>query len=157
VRGFYPWRATLSLLAWALVVALAIVAVPIAAMAAGLVVFPIDFLLKLVGLGGAGGLTGWYMRVANEAFAPAALPTWLPRLALLVVGGAAGAAAIPAWRAAGRRRSRGGFWWRAVPAPLTAAPAIEHCWRVVWDLVRGAAQLKAPPAGELGRRYTELL
>jgi hypothetical protein len=157
VLGFYPWRGGLRLLAWTLVVALTIVAVPLAAMAAGLVVFPIDFLLKLAGLGGAGGLTAWYLRLADQAFAPGALPTWLPRLALLVVATGAAAAAVSAWRAAGGRRSRGGFWWRAVPAPLTAVPAIAHCWRVVWDLVRGAAQLKAPPAEELGRRYTELL
>jgi hypothetical protein len=157
VGGFYPWRGTLRLIGWALVAALGIVAVPLAAMAAGLVVFPIDFLLKLVGLGGTGGLTAWYMRLAADAFAPTALPSWLPRLALLVVGTAAAAGAVSAWRTAGGRRSRGAFWWRAVPAPLTAAPTIDHCWRVVWDLVRGAAQLKAPPAGDLGRRYTELL
>src|SRR5207253_319644 len=119
------WRGTLRLLAWAVVVALGIVVLPLAAMAAGLVVFPIDFLLKLVGLGGAGGLTAWYMRFANDAFAPAALPTWLPRLALLVVGAAVAAAALSAWRTGGARRSRGGFWWRAFPAPLTAEPAIE--------------------------------
>jgi len=157
VSGFYPWRGSLQLLAWAVVVALAIVAVPLVAIAAGLVVFPIDFLLKVVGLGGAGGLTAWYMRLANDAFTPAALPTWLPRLALLVAGAGAAAAAVSAWRRGGARRSRGGFWWRILVAPLTADPAIDHCWRVVWDLVRGAAQLKAPPAGELGRRYTELL
>src|SRR5258705_297557 len=62
-----------------------------------------------------------------------------------------------AWRAGGGRRRRGPFWWRALPAPLVADATIDHCWRVVWDLVRGAAQLKAPPAGELGRRYAELL
>jgi hypothetical protein len=157
VADFYRWRGTLRLLGWAIVGAAAIVAVPLVAMAAGLVVFPLDFLLRIVGLGGAGGLTAWYGRVVNDAFAPTALPTWLPRLALLVVSGGAAAAGVSAWRAAGGRRSRGGFWWRVFPPPLTAAPAIEHCWRVVWDLVRGAAQLKAPPAGELGRRYTELL
>jgi hypothetical protein len=157
VRGFYPWRGTLRVLGWAVAVALAIVALPLAAIAAGLVVFPIDFLLKVLGLGGASGLTAWYMRLADDAFAPAALPTWLPRLALLVVGAAAAAAAVSAWRTSEARRSRGGFWWRPLAAPLTAEPAIDHCWRVVWDLVRGAAQLKAPPAGELGRRYTDLL
>src|SRR5436190_9876074 len=46
VRAFYPWRETLRLLGWAVVGAAAIVAVPLAVMAAGLIVFPIDFLLK---------------------------------------------------------------------------------------------------------------
>jgi hypothetical protein len=157
VRRFYPWRGSLQLVVWAVAAAVAIVAVPLAAVAAGLIVFPIDFLLKLLGLGGSGGLTRWYVQFAADAFAPAALPTWLPRLVLLVVGAAAAFAAARAWSTAGPRRSRGPFWWRAIPAPLDAAPAIEHCWRVVWDLVRGAAQLKAPAAAELGRRYTELL
>ena len=39
---------------WALAISLAIVAVPIAAVALGLVVFPIDFVLKMVGLTSAG-------------------------------------------------------------------------------------------------------
>ena len=48
---------------WALgAVACAIVAVPIAAVALGLVVFPIDFVLKMVGVGGASGLVGAYLR-----------------------------------------------------------------------------------------------
>ena len=42
-------------------------------------------------------------------------------------------------------------------AAVVGAGAIDHCWRVMWDLVRGAAQLKQPTPAELGRRYTELL
>src|SRR5438093_11673315 len=45
VATFYEWRGLLRFCAWALAASLAIVAVPIAAMAAGLVVFPIDFVL----------------------------------------------------------------------------------------------------------------
>src|SRR4029078_4169834 len=43
VRGLYPWRSVLRLAAAALAISMAIVAVPLAAVAAGLVVFPIDF------------------------------------------------------------------------------------------------------------------
>src|SRR5438105_15150755 len=52
VRTFYSWHPVPRLLAWALAVSLAIVAIPLAVMALGLVVFPIDFVLKLVGVGG---------------------------------------------------------------------------------------------------------
>src|SRR6185436_15380759 len=63
-----------------LAISLAIVAVPIAAVALGLIVFPIDFVLKMVGVSGASGAVGAYLRFAPAAFAPQALPTWLPRL-----------------------------------------------------------------------------
>src|SRR3989441_3226705 len=59
--------------------------------------------------------------------------------------------------AGNRRTERGGFWWRAVRSPLGSSAAAEHCWRMMWDLVRGAGQLKQPTPTELGRRYTELL
>lgn len=44
-----------------------------------------------------------------------------------------------------------------VPAPLTAEPAIAHAWGAIWDLVRGAAHVRAPSRVDLVRRYTELL
>ena len=76
--------------------------------------------------GPAGGLTGAYLRFAEAALAPTALPTWLPRLALLVLwggrgrGGLVGAAA----RATGGTSAdrSGGV---LVPAPLSAEPAID--------------------------------
>jgi hypothetical protein len=126
--------------------------------ALGLVVFPIDFVLRMVGAGGAPGLVNEYVSLAQAAFAPEMLPTWLPRLVLLVIGTAAVVAVVDAWMAdAGRRSSRGAPWWRAVRAPLSSQAAIDHTWKVMWDLVRGAAQLKQPPPSELGRRYAEML
>ena len=155
-RALYPWRQTLRLAAWTLATAVALVAVPLAAMVVGLIVFPIDFLLKMVGATGRGGLTAWYLGVVEVAFAPDGLPTWLPRLVLLLLGSAASVAlATGFWR--GGRQPRGAMWWRMVPAPLSSAPAIEHCWRILWDLVRGATPLKQPGRADLARRYTEML
>ncbi len=82
----YRWGRIPQLIAWALALSLAIVVVPLVAAACGLIVFPIDFLLKMVGAGGAPGLLDAYLRVMQAAFAPEALPTWLPRLVLLVLG-----------------------------------------------------------------------
>ena len=157
VRSFYPWRGILRFGAWAVVAALAIVVVPIAAMAVGFVVFPIDFVLKMVGVGGASGLSGEYLRVAASAFAPDGLPTWLPRLAVLVLGVAGAIVLVAGVGSGGARRQRGPFWWRIVRSPLSASEATDHCWHVMWDLIRGAARLKQPQPGEIGRRYTELL
>jgi hypothetical protein len=154
-RTFYSWRRAPRLTVWALAVSLALVAVPLALAAAGLVVFPIDFVLKMVGIGGAGGLLGMYLRLMQSAFAPEGLPTWLPRIVLLALGGAAIVALVNGW--SGGRVTRGAFWWRAVSAPMSSAEIIEQTWRAMWDLVRGATQLKAPRRTELARRYIEML
>jgi hypothetical protein len=159
VGRLYEWRLVPRFVAWALAISLAIVAVPLGAIALGLVVFPIDFLLKMVGATGAAGLVAVYLRFAEAAFAPEALPTWLPRLVLLVLGTAGILAAVDGWVSSRRtaRGSRGALWWRALRAPMSSARAIDHCWRMMWDLVRGATQLKEPAPAELGRRYVEML
>jgi hypothetical protein len=155
VRTFYSWRTSLRLSVWTLWIAVGLVAAPLAVMAAGLIVFPIDFLLKLVG-GSGGGLVGGYLRLAERAFAPDGLPTWLPRLVLLVLG--VSALTLFAFGVVSRaRRRRGPFWWRLVPAPLSSDVFVSRVWAAVWDLMRGAAPLAQPPSGELARRYTELL
>jgi patatin-like phospholipase len=156
VVRLYDWRTAPRLVAWALAIALAVVVVPIAAVAAGLVVFPIDFILKIVGGGGAPGLVSAYLSFAESAFASAALPTWLPRLALLMVGAAAIVALADGLQSGGNR-IRGAVWWRLVRAPLASTPAVKHCWQVLWDLVRGAAQLTQPSAVELAQRYSEMV
>ena len=156
MRGLYGWRGVPKLVAWTLGLALAIVVLPIVAVAIGSIVFPIDFVMKMVGLGGAGGLVTDYLQLAERAFAPDALPTWLPRLAVLVLGAAGAAALADGWMH-GDRSGRGAFWWLMVRPPLSAAGAIDHCWQVMWDLVRGAANVRMPTPAELGRRYTELL
>jgi hypothetical protein len=157
VRALYPWRPALQVLFWAIALAVVIIVMPLIVMAAAAVVFPIDFVLRMVGLGGASGLTGAYIDVAEGAFAPGGLPTWLPRLAVLVVGAAVAVVAVGAVRSARIRRQRGRFWWRGVGSPLSARDAVAHCWRSLWDLLRGAAALRQPPPAELARRYAELL
>ncbi len=157
VHGLYRWRSAWRFVVLALAVAAAVVVLPLAVMACGLVVFPIDFLLKMVGATGAGGLTTWYVHTAEAAFAPTAFPTWLPRIVLLVLGAATAAAAISGYLQAMQRRQRGAAWWRLAPAPLSAETAIDHVWQELWELVRGATQLKPPARVDLARRYTELL
>jgi hypothetical protein len=157
VASFYAWDRLLVAGACAIAIAVAIVAIPIAAMALGLVVYPIDFVLKMIGIGGAPGLVGWYLDLAQRAFAPEGFPTWLPRIVVLVLGTVGVLAAIGAWRSAGVRRRSGAPWWRLVPAPLSTDRITDHCWRVLWDLLRGAAHLKQPPPIDLLKRYSEVL
>src|SRR5205823_6822674 len=70
VTTFYAWHGLLLVGVWTLALSVAIVAMPIVAMALGLVVYPIDFILKMIGIGGASGLVGWYVQTAQAAFAP---------------------------------------------------------------------------------------
>ena len=157
VKQLYPWRLALRVFVWAIAFAVLIMAVPLAVSAAGAVVFPIDFVVRLVGLGGVSGLTGEYVRLAQQAFAPDGLPTWLPRLVVLVLGAAGGLVVWDAFASAGRRQQRGSFWWRAAGSPLSSREVVAHSWRSLWDLLRGAAPLRQPAPAELARRYADLL
>ena len=160
VRALYPWRPMVRLTVCAIALAVGIVLVPIATIALGLVVYPIDFLQKMLGLGaptGTSDLVGAYLRFTQSAFAAEGLPTWLPRLVVMVLGVVGLIALATGWANLGERRQRGPFWWRMVRAPLSSTQAADHFWRVMWDLVRGAAQLKQPAPLELGRRCTELI
>jgi patatin-like phospholipase len=156
VRSLYPWRLAPRLAGWSILTALAIVAIPVAAVALGLVVFPIDFLLKLTGLGGAGGLVAAYLDLAQLAFAPEMFPTWLPRLVVIVLAAAAAVVLAAAWKSEAGNPADAP-WWRLLGPPLSATSAIDHTWRVLWDLIRGATPVRQPRAADLGRRYTELL
>ena len=155
VRSLYGWRFAPRVAAAAVAAAIAIVCVPLAVVALGLVVFPIDFVLKMAG-GGASALAAGYLRVVDAAFAPDVLPTWLPRIVVLVLGAAAAVAFVDGAINA-PRRGRGGWWWRAVRPPLSSQAAIDRCWQVMWDLIRGATALQQPSPAELGRRYAEML
>lgn len=152
----YPWSRAVRVAGFALVLAALVVLVPLLAVGLGLVVYPIDFVLTMGGLSG-GGLVAWYLGLAHAAFAPSALPTWLPRLALLSIGAAV---AVVAGASLGRGRTRqvrGPWWWRVFPAPLDARAIAERTWNGVWDLVRGAAPLQLPSRVDLARRYAEML
>jgi hypothetical protein len=157
VRGLYPWRLMLRLAAGAIALSVAIIAIPVGAIALGLIVYPIDFVEKMLGSGRASDMLGAYLQFTQAAFEPGALPTWLPRLVVLVLGSVGVAALVAGWAGGGTRRQRGPFWWRILRPPLSSLQAVEQCWRVMWDLLRGAAQLKEPTPLELSRRFTELV
>src|SRR5690606_7885702 len=60
------------------------------------------------------------------------------------------------WRRAGRR-PRGAAWWRALGAPLDAAPVVRWAMDGFWSFIHGATPLPRPDPADLGRRYAELL
>ena len=157
IGNLYGWRRTLQIAAWAVAAAFAVVILPLGAVALGAVVFPIDFIVRMAGLGGVDGLVGGYLRLSSRLFSAAGFPTWLPRVVVLVLGIATLVLVAEMLTARGRRRQRGAIWWRGLRAPLSARAVRARCWSSLWDLIRGAAPLRQPDPEDLARRYTELL
>jgi len=147
VQHLYPWRTMARLVIGALAVAFIVVAVPLAAMAAGLVVFPIDFLAKMVGASGLADLTGAYVRLAERAFAPEGLPTWLPRLVFLVLAAAAVVACVDGWK----RSARQGRLLRHDPSRPHERPPQGGCPRPQ-QVPRLPADAPVQPGAPAGRR-----
>ena len=103
--------------------------------------------------------SGWL----DALFAPTALPTSLPRLVLFVLlVGVAALARQRRWPIAARARATPARAARccvaaARLAAVVARTVVERTLAELWNLIRGAAPIAAPPPAELGRRYVELL
>jgi len=59
--------------------------------------------------------------------------------------------------AKGRRRVRGSLLWKVLGAPFDAETPMAHVGATFWQAIRGAAPIAQPRAGDLSRRYSELL
>lgn len=160
VAHLYRWRWPLRLLIVLAGGIIGLLASPLLLFGLGLVAYPVGLLLGMAGLEAGARLTNAYSVILAGAFAPDALPTWLPRLValalltgllVLLVGTSL------AWRRAPRRHSRGAAGWSILGAPLDASRAIAHFSAAIWDLLKGGSALKIPPADDLSRRFSDLL
>jgi hypothetical protein len=159
---FYRWRRPLRVAGWAIAGAGAMLALPIAILAVAAAIALTGMLLTFVGLDAAGTTANAaYSRFVETLFAPTAVPTYVPRLAVLaalIAVVAAGARIIAStFSNRAKRRTAHGLAGRLVGGPLSAAALVESCCTELWNLIRGAAPLASPPAVELGRRYVELV
>jgi len=73
-------------------------------------------------------------------------------VAALAVG-----AVAAAWRAPVRRRMHRRSPWNLLGAPLTPHVMVDRVLAELWNLIRGAAPIAAPPRQELAKRYVDLL
>jgi hypothetical protein len=157
----YPWRGTLRFLGWLLAAGAVIIAVPLVALALGLLVYEIGTLADVAGAGTSAWLASWYATTVEAAFAPQALPTWLPRIALVVVvlmiAAVIGAAVRARLTWPARRGHRGGLWWISLVPPVSGREAAAYFRSGLWDLIKGGARIAEPDTRDLARRYTELL
>jgi len=159
VAGHYPWRRVLRWLGTCCAAAAAVVAIPLVLLALGALVYPVAFLLRLARLNAANALSDGYAALVHEAFLPDRLLAWTAHLALAVmlVGLATVGVAALRGRMKGRYREHGGFWWRALGAPLSAQEAIDFWCLAMWRLISGGAKAPQPDPVQLSRRYSELL
>jgi hypothetical protein len=158
----YAWRRPLAVAAWMLALATALLALPLVLLAAGVVAALVAVLLSLVSWSSAStAVTSGYSRFIDAMFASPALPTIVPRLIVLsllvALGSLAAGAATNWWRAPARRRVTRAAVWRLLGAPLSAHVMVDRAVVELWNLIRGAAAIAAPPRADLGRRYVDLL
>jgi hypothetical protein len=161
VRQFYEWKWPLRAAGWLSLLLAGVLLIPLLFLAIGLVVYPLSFLLTMLGTSAGASLLAWYSTFLQTSFAGENLPTIGPRLAVIALGVlvlcVAGSVALAHWRAPVVRRARGNWWWRIAAAPLDVAPVRDAVASTVWQLIRGAAA-EAPPAGLVfGRRYAEVV
>ena len=118
----YRWRPTLRAAAWILGVALGAMVLPLGVVVLAVLVYPLAYLLGVIGLAGGAWLTTGFGRLVEVVFAPAVLPIWLPRLVVvalaLLLGMLVCAAGLTWMRARAQRRTRGAYWWVLLGAPL---------------------------------------
>jgi hypothetical protein len=160
--GFYGWRQPLVLAGYAALAAALVLVLPLALLALAVLAGLGGMSLQLVGFQSAGtAITNTFTRWVDTLFAPDALPTVVPRLvlfALLIALAILASAFVASYvRDPGRRRSRSGVIARLFGAPLSSATLRNRCASELWNLIRGAAPLNAPPPLELARKYVELL
>ncbi len=160
VRRIYRWRSTLRGAAWMLLAAFATTLLPVAALAAAVVVFPVGYFLSLVGVEFGAALAAAYETWLRAVFAPAVLPVHLPRLVVLAVASLFALLVLDAIESAvrppARRIARGGVWWRLIGAPIDRAQAVAWFSGGLWQIMHGS-RIRRPTDDDLGQRYAELL
>ena len=160
-RRYYRVRPALRAAAWAFAGSLSVVLLPVAALVAGLLVYPLGFLFRVAGLSSGAWASRAYTSVVETAFDPSFLPSALPRAFLVSLALAAGTLGVLALAALasghGARRDAAPVWWRIIGAPLTSAGAARAVFQGLWQLLGGAAGARQPSPVDVSRAYSELL
>jgi hypothetical protein len=161
VADLYRWRWPFRALRLLGIGLIAVLAIPASVLMLAIFVYPIALVLGMAGLESGSRLIGFFLTFLNYAFAPGALPSWIPRLALLLCTAAlialGAGASMARFRSPLYRRSTGSWLWSLLGSPLDANGAIDHATESVWRLLKGSATIRAPDARDLSRRYAELL
>ncbi len=156
----YRFRPILTLLVACIATSLLSVVGPLLAVIAGLLVFPFAFLLGMVGVSSGPAAARAFVGWLYAAFEPGALPSVLPRVAVLGLVAAIVTLVVASWRTRrqlANRREQAGFWWLGLGGFLDAGVAIRE-WRTrLWRAIGGGPIGKQPNDRDLSVRYAELL
>lgn len=162
----YRWRAPLRWAAVLVILAAAVLLIPLLVLATGLVAYPLSFLVQMVSVDAGHRLVTSYTATVASAFGPNVLPTLVPRIVTLLLAAAFGVLVVSALgtrgttrrrRALEGHRDRGRWWARLAGSPWTCEPGLRHFQQSLWHVFRGPTGARQPPAPELSRRYVELL
>jgi hypothetical protein len=171
----YRWRPALRWAGFCVLLAIAVLAFPLVVLATGLMAYPLSFLVQMLSVDSGYRLAAAYSAMIDAAFAPDGLPTVIPRLITLCFAMAFFILAAAAIRTRSVRlmpdttgmgkpdatmighRDRGRWWTRLVASPWSTEPGMRHYRESLWQLFRGPTTARQPGAGELSRRYAELL
>ena len=157
----YRWRWPFRWLRLLVIALLAVLAVPLIALIGSAAVYPVALALGMAGLAGGAELSQGLLQSVGQAFSPGALPTWIPRVVLALVG--IGLLTLGVGLLMDRQRQRirrttaAPALWSLVGAPIDAGPAVRAATSALWGILKGGAALRAPDARDLGRRYADLL
>jgi hypothetical protein len=161
VRQLYRWRRAVTATGWTAAAVAALLVVPVAVLALGLVVFPLGFLVQMVAPETGAAIVAGYSAWTANAFAATNLPTIVPRLVtlllVLLVLGVAAAVAADRLRRGQHRRASGAWWWRVAGAPVDVTGARRAFADAVWKLVRGVNAGEPESSAVVGARYAEAL
>ena len=153
--GFrWPYRAVGA----ALVLCAMLLVSPLVVLLGAAVVWPVAFGLGLLGMEAGATLAAGYTQFVAWCFAPPQLPTWLPRMVVLVFGLVAGVLASGAAYAAylSPRRYEGSPLWRMLGAPVAVGGFVKIATQGLSELLGGGSN-SAAGARDLSQRYVELL
>jgi hypothetical protein len=157
----YGWSAALRAAGWLFLLLCAVLLIPLLLVSLGIIVYPLGFVLGVVGTNAGAALTSAYADWLQRAFAAGNLPTIIPRLATITLAALLIVFAWDIlrgrWRAPSRRRAEGGWWWRPIGSPLEASIARDLVIGTIWELIRGAAPAGRPAPAAIGRRYADVL
>ena len=161
ITRLYAWRWPVRVILAVVAASIGVLLSPVVFLAVGLVAYVIGLVLGMAGLELGTAVMRWYSELLSAAFAPGALPTWLPRLITLAVLVALVVLAVGALMmrpaASIRRHSREQSLWSLLGAPIDGTRAARHFVHGLWDLLKGGAHLKTPEAGDLSRRLADLV
>lgn len=157
-QAFYRWRPLWRVVGTVLGAVLVALLLPLALWAVLGVAYPFILLAQLAAPEATHGMVTSYTSLATRLVSGGLLSSIVPRVVtglIVVVAGILVVASLAGRK--GRRRVRGSLLWKVLGAPFDAETPMAHVGATFWQAIRGAAPIAQPRAGDLSRRYSELL